>query len=202
MGLFDGAGDGSPSSTADVAAMIGAPVVVVVDASSMSHSVAALVHGFATFDPRVTIAGLILNRVGSPGHDAMLRAALEPLGIPIVGVLGRDDQLRWRDRHLGLVPVAEAGAAVSASLDRLASVVAAGCDLGAIERLAATAAVDGRGRSASARAGRPRSASPWPAGRPSASPIPTTSRHSWRRGPSWCRSIRAPTPRCPRAATA
>lgn len=139
MGLFDGAADGTPSSTADVAGMLGAPVVLVVDASSMSTSVAAVVHGYATLDPTLPLAGVILNRVGSAGHEALLREALDPLGVPVLGALRRDDALTWRDRHLGLVPVVERPAEVRASLDRLAALVADGCDLDALLRLAGTA---------------------------------------------------------------
>ena len=107
MGLFDGASDGTASSTADVARLLEAPVLLVVDASAMSDSVAAVVHGYATLRPDVPVAGVILNQVGSPTHAALLREALAPLGIPVLGALPRDDALRWRDRHLGLVPVAE-----------------------------------------------------------------------------------------------
>ncbi|MCU1343930.1 MAG: cobyrinic acid a,c-diamide synthase [Acidimicrobiia bacterium] len=139
MGLFDGAADGSPSSTADVAALLDAPVVLVVDAASMSQSVAALVRGFATHDSRIRIAGLILNRVGSASHELLLRAALAPLNIPVLGVLMRDERLRWRDRHLGLIPVAERSSEVVHSLELLADLIAATCDLDAIARLAATA---------------------------------------------------------------
>lgn len=139
MGLFDGAGDQTPSSTAEVAVLLDAPVVLVVDASSMSQSVAALVHGFATHDPRVRLGGVILNRVGSPGHEALLRDALAPSGIPVLGVLMRDDRLVWRDRHLGLVPVAERSDEVTDSIDLLAALIAERCDLGAITRLADTA---------------------------------------------------------------
>lgn len=139
MGLFDGAADGAPSSTADVARMLDAPVVLVVDASSMSSSVAAVVHGYATLDPSLRLAGVILNRVGSPGHEALLRDALEPLGVPVLGALHRDDALTWRDRHLGLVPVVERPDEVARSLDRLAVLVAAGCDLDALQTLAVQA---------------------------------------------------------------
>lgn len=139
MGLFDGAADGTPSSTADVAFLLDAPVILVVDAASMSQSVAALVHGFATLDQRVRLAGVILNRVGSPSHEALLREALVPLGVAVLGVLMRDDRLVWRDRHLGLVPVAERGAEVSASIHLLAELIAQRCDLAAIAALAATA---------------------------------------------------------------
>ena len=89
MGLFDGAGDGTPSSTADVACELDAPVILVIDAASMSQSVAALAHGFATHDPRVRVAGVILNRVGSPGHEKLLRDALAPSGVAVLGVLMR-----------------------------------------------------------------------------------------------------------------
>ena len=139
MGLFDGSADGTLSSTADVARLLDAPVVLVVDAGAMSGSVAALVHGFATFDPSVRLGGVVLNRVGSPAHEVQLREALAPVGIPVLGSLGRDDRLTWRDRHLGLVPVAERPAAVIEALDRLAAAVAERIDLAAVLRLAATA---------------------------------------------------------------
>ena len=139
MGLFDGSGDGTPSSTADVAVALDAPVILVVDAASMSQSVAALVRGFATHDPRVGVAGVILNRVGSSGHETLLRDALDPLGIPVLGVLLRDDRLVWRDRHLGLVPIAERGAEVATSVELLADLITQRCDLAAIAALAATA---------------------------------------------------------------
>ena len=140
MGLFDGAADGTLSSTADVARLLDAPVVLVVDAGAMSGSVAALVHGFATFDPSVRLGGVVLNQVGSPAHEVQLREALAPLGRPVLGALRRDDRFTWRDRHLGLVPVAERPAAVNESLDRLAAAVAEQIDLEAVMRLAATAA--------------------------------------------------------------
>ena len=137
MGLFDGAAEpGNPASTAHVARLLDAPVVLVVDASAMSGSVAALVHGYATFDPAVRIAGVVLNRVGSPAHESMLRDALDPMGTPVLGVLARADELAWRDRHLGLVPVVEQREAVEKSLDRLADSVDASCDLEAISALA------------------------------------------------------------------
>jgi cobyrinic acid a,c-diamide synthase len=139
MGLFDGANDGAPSSTADVAALLDAPVILVVDAASLSASVAAVVRGFRDHDPRVRLGGLVLNRVGSPTHEELLREALVPLGVPVVGALHRDPALVWRDRHLGLVPVAEEPDRVRESLDRLAAGVAAGFDLAALESLARSA---------------------------------------------------------------
>ncbi len=139
MGLFDGAVDGTPSSTADVADLLQAPVVLVVDGSSMSASVAALVRGFRDHRPELELAGVILNRVGSPHHRTLLVEALESIGVTVVGSIGRDDAISWRDRHLGLVPVDERPAEVSASLDRLGAAVAAGCDLDRLRRVAGEA---------------------------------------------------------------
>jgi cobyrinic acid a,c-diamide synthase len=87
----------------------------------------------------VRVAGVVLNRVGSPGHEAMLREALAPLGVPVLGALGRADELAWRDRHLGLVPVVEQRDAVQKSLDRLADAIDASCDLDAIVAVARSA---------------------------------------------------------------
>ena len=143
MGLFDGTASvpGAPAagSTAEVARLLQAPVVLVVDASAMSGSVAALVHGFATFDPEVRLAGVVLNRVGSPGHAALLEEALAPLDVAVLGHLVRDDRLAWRERHLGLVPVVEGPRAVRRSLELLADVVAGSLDLDALLALAAAA---------------------------------------------------------------
>ena len=136
MGLFDGAADGTPSSTADVAELLDAPVVLVVDASGLSQSIAAVVHGFATLDRRARVAGVICNRVGSARHVEMLRDALAPLGVPLLGTLRRDDAFTWRDRHLGLVPVVEDPDAVRGALDRLADAIERDCDLAALARLA------------------------------------------------------------------
>jgi cobyrinic acid a,c-diamide synthase len=152
MGLFDGAAEpGSPASTAHVARLLDAPVLLVVDASAMSGSAAALVHGYATYDESVRVDGVVLNRVGSPGHEAMLRDALAPLGIPVLGALGRADELAWRDRHLGLVPVVEQREAVEKSVERLADVVEASCDLDAIVALARAAPRRSAGEAPAAR---------------------------------------------------
>jgi cobyrinic acid a,c-diamide synthase len=140
MGLFDGAADGQPTaSTASVARLLEAPVVLVVDASAMSGSVAALVHGYGTFDPAVRIAGVVLNRVGSDGHELLLREALAPLGVPVLGALRRDDRMTWRDRHLGLVPVVEQAAAVRQSIALIAALVAGAVDLEAVLEVARAA---------------------------------------------------------------
>ncbi|MGW0420848.1 cobyrinate a,c-diamide synthase [Streptomyces sp. NPDC003015] len=130
MGMFDGAaGEGELASTAHVAKLLRAPVVLVVDASSQSRSVAALVHGFASWDPEVRVGGVILNKVASDRHEALLREALESAGVPVFGVLRRVAQVDTPSRHLGLVPVAERrGEAVSA-VAAMAAQVADGCDL-------------------------------------------------------------------------
>jgi len=139
MGLFDGSGSGPEASTAHVARLLDAPVVLVVDAAAMSGSIAALVHGFGSFDPTVRLAGVVLNRVGSDGHEALLRQALDPLGIPVLGSLRRDERVVWRDRHLGLVPVAERPDEVREALAALSTVVAAAVDLEAVLALARSA---------------------------------------------------------------
>ena len=141
MGLFDGAADGAPSSTADIATLIGAPVILVVDCSSQAGSVAALVHGFATYSPTLRLGGVVLNRLASASHESMVRDALaaSPNPVPVVGALHRDERLSWRDRHLGLIPVAEQPERIAASLDALAELVLRTCDLGAIERIARSA---------------------------------------------------------------
>ncbi|WP_405707997.1 cobyrinate a,c-diamide synthase [Streptomyces xanthophaeus] len=140
MGLYDGAaGRGELASTAHVAKLLRAPVVLVVDASSQSRSVAALVHGFASFDPQVRLGGVILNKVGSDRHEAMLREALEEAGMPVLGVLRRAPQVAAPSRHLGLVPVAERRSDALAAVSALAEQVRAGCDLDALLALARTA---------------------------------------------------------------
>ncbi|MFF4605662.1 cobyrinate a,c-diamide synthase [Streptomyces sp. NPDC001339] len=137
MGLFDGAsGMGELSSTAQVAKVLRAPVVLVVDASAQSRSVAALVHGFASWDPEVRLAGVILNKVGSDRHEALLREAMGSSGVPVLGVLRRDGLAGTPSRHLGLVPVAERRAEALESVRELAARVRAGCDLDALLALA------------------------------------------------------------------
>ncbi|MEA5619750.1 cobyrinate a,c-diamide synthase [Cronbergia sp. UHCC 0137] len=110
MGLFDGIkGVDSTDfgSTAHIARLLDVPVALVIDCSRLSGSVGAIAHGYCSFDPRIKIAGLILNRVGSDRHLSLLQDALKPLQLPILGVLRRQDNITMRDRHLGLVPTAE-----------------------------------------------------------------------------------------------
>ena len=140
MGLFDGAsGRGELASTGHVAKLLQAPVLLVVDASSMARSAAAVVHGFRSFDPDVDVAGVIFNKVGSDIHEQLLREAVEPLGIPVLGALRRDEKVVTPERHLGLVPVVEREAGARAALAALAAGMARSADLDAIVRLARAA---------------------------------------------------------------
>ncbi|WP_328415255.1 cobyrinate a,c-diamide synthase [Streptomyces violaceus] len=137
MGLFDGAaGEGELASTAHVAKLLRAPVVLVVDASSQSRSVAALVHGFTSWDPEVRVGGVILNKVASDRHEWLLREAMEQVGVPVLGVLRRAPQVDTPSRHLGLVPVAERREEALGAVAAMAAQVSEGCDLDALTRLA------------------------------------------------------------------
>lgn len=110
MGLFDGISFNNCSdfaSTAHIARLFNLPVLLVIDCARLSGSVAAIAAGYRNLDPAVNIAGIILNRVGSDRHLAILKQALEPLNLPILGVLYRQDALTIPDRHLGLVPTDE-----------------------------------------------------------------------------------------------
>ncbi|MDT9685510.1 cobyrinate a,c-diamide synthase [Streptomyces sp. TRM76323] len=140
MGLYDGAADqGELASTAQVAKLLRAPVVLVVDASSQSRSVAALVHGFASWDPGVRIGGVILNKVATDRHEHLLREALGESGVPVLGVLRRAPAVSTPSRHLGLVPVAERRAQAVDAVRAQAEQVREGCDLDALLALARSA---------------------------------------------------------------
>ena len=146
MGLFDGVdqpalGTGRPDfgSTAHVARLLGAPVVLVVDAARAGRSVAALAAGFAGFDPRTPVAGVILNQVASDRHERLLRDALAGAGLPVYGVIRRTEGIVTPSRHLGLIPAAERAALAGQAIDRMGALIAASCDLDALLALAARA---------------------------------------------------------------
>ncbi|MGW6887171.1 cobyrinate a,c-diamide synthase [Streptomyces chartreusis] len=140
MGLYDGAaGEGELASTAHVAKLLRAPVVLVVDASSQSRSVAALVHGFASWDPQVRVGGVILNKVASDRHEELLRDALDSAGVLVLGVLRRAAQVDTPSRHLGLVPVAERRAEAVDAVAAMGAQVEQGCDLDGLLALARSA---------------------------------------------------------------
>ncbi|OUZ07571.1 cobyrinic acid a,c-diamide synthase [Aeromicrobium sp. PE09-221] len=136
MGLFDGQiGGRGFASTAHVAALTGSPIVLVVDASHASRSIGALVTGMRDFDPAVTIAGVIVNKVGSDRHA---REVVDAIDAPVLGVISRDDGIVAPSRHLGLVPMAERDDA-AAALDRLSERIARTVDLSAVADIARTA---------------------------------------------------------------
>ncbi len=136
MGLFDGAPPNGAGASAELAAVLDIPVVLVVDAAAMAQSVAPLVAGFARHDPQVRIAGVILNRVGSARHARMLQTALAPLGLPVLGCLPRAPGLALPSRHLGLVQAAEL-LDLERTLTAAVAWVADHVDLDAIQKLAA-----------------------------------------------------------------
>lgn len=138
MGLFDGAADGT-GAPADLAATLDLPVVLVVDCSRLSQSVAAMVKGYQDFRCDIRVAGVILNKVGSARHEAMLRGALEASGVDIFGVLERDSALALPERHLGLVQAGEHGT-LETFIAHAAEVVSRCCDLDRLVALAATRA--------------------------------------------------------------
>lgn len=106
MGLYDGGRKGI-SSTAEIAKVIDAPVLLVIDAKSMGASAAAIAKGFRDYDSAVQVAGVLLNRLGSDTHEAMIREAMAGIGMEVYGALRRDESLHLPERHLGLVPVEE-----------------------------------------------------------------------------------------------
>ncbi len=134
MGLFDGLSPtDDAASTAEIAKWLGLPVLLVVDAGAMARSVAAVVRGFCDFDPEVTIAGVVFNRIGGPGHLALLRDALAAAGLPpCLGGLPVDPALALPERHLGLFTAAE----TTVAFDVLADAAERHLDVDAILRLA------------------------------------------------------------------
>lgn len=136
MGLFDGAPPDGAGSTADLAKALGLPVILVVDAARMAQSLAPLVAGFAAHDPGLHVAGVILNRVGSDRHGRLLRRAVAPVGLPVLGTVPRLSKLETPSRHLGLVQAGER-TDLAAFLERAASAVTENCDLDAVAALAA-----------------------------------------------------------------
>jgi cobyrinic acid a,c-diamide synthase len=145
MGLFDGRIDPASAgpavgSTAHVASLLRAPVLLVVDARGQSHSIAALLHGFSTFDTGTRLAGVILNKVGSPRHEQVLRQACDTVGLPVLGAIPRSDELAVPSRHLGLITAVEHGGRARAAVDAMTALVARHIDLAAVVAIAARAA--------------------------------------------------------------
>jgi cobyrinic acid a,c-diamide synthase len=138
-GCGEGAVDPGFGSTAHVARLLGAPIVLVIDAAAMGRSAGAVAAGFAGFDPRTTVAGVILNRVASDRHERLLRDGLAAAGLPVHGAIRRSDQVAAPSRHLGLIPAAERSRAATDAVARLAALVRDSCDLGVLVALARSA---------------------------------------------------------------
>jgi cobyrinic acid a,c-diamide synthase len=138
MGLFDGvpAPPRRTGSSADIAALLGWPVLLVLDVSGQSSTAAAIVKGFASYDADVRVAGVVLNRVGSERHRRLAGDAIAAIGVPVLGALPRDDQVRLPERHLGLVQASETEA-LDAILDAAADFVAAHVDVERVVEVAA-----------------------------------------------------------------
>src|SRR5437660_614720 len=138
MGLFDGAaarGQSGSGATADLAALLGWPVVLVLDVTGQTETAAAVALGCAQYKDGVDIAGVILNRVASERHFALLAPAFERINMPVFGAMLREDRLALPERHLGLVQAREI-AALEERLDALADIIAAAIDLDAIRQSA------------------------------------------------------------------
>lgn len=135
MGLFDGAPPKGKGATADLARILNLPVILILDVSHQAQSVAAVAKGFATLDPSVTIKGIILNKVGSPRHERMVRLALTPLGIPVLGAVHRQSGLQTPSRHLGLIQAAE-HPDLETFLDQAAEIAANSVDINQLLGLA------------------------------------------------------------------
>ena len=142
MGLFDGvpAQPGRTGASADVAAVLGVPVLLVLDVSGQAQSAAAIVKGCMGYDPRIAIAGVVLNRVASARHLLLVQGAVEVLGVPVLGSLPRSNDIALPERHLGLVQAGETPE-LDARLDAMADFVAAHVQLDAIAGLARPLAI-------------------------------------------------------------
>uniref|UniRef100_UPI000472A7A6 cobyrinate a,c-diamide synthase n=1 Tax=Paenibacillus maysiensis TaxID=1155954 RepID=UPI000472A7A6 len=140
MGLYDGKDPlSNTGSTAEIAMLTDSPVLLVVDVRSMARSAAAIVLGFQRLEPKLRIAGVIVNRCGSQGHYGIVKKAIEQeCGIPVLGWLQRDDGLDIPERHLGLVPAVERGE-LEPLFQRVAELIRAGTDLDALRALADSA---------------------------------------------------------------
>jgi cobyrinic acid a,c-diamide synthase len=147
MGLFDGrieSGARIPASgsSAHVAALLSVPVILVVDARGQSHSIAALLQGFSTFDATTRIAGVVLNRVGSARHEQVLRQACEHAGVRVLGAIPRRDELEVPSRYLGLVTAVEYDRRARDAVEAMTTLIARHVDIGAVSGLAQSRVTD------------------------------------------------------------
>lgn len=138
MGLFDGRTGGAGfGSTAHVATLLDAPVILVVDASGQGRSFAALLAGFRDYDPGLHLAGVIANQVGSPGHARILAEACDEVRLRLLGALPRTELVKLPSRHLGLVTAVERGPEATCAIDAMARLIADHVDLAAVTDVAA-----------------------------------------------------------------
>lgn len=136
VGLYDSTRLAGGETNADLAKLLGAPVVLVIDCAGMSRGIAPLLLGYLAFDPEVWIAGVVLNKVGGSRHGANLRRAVEHFtDLPVLGLIERDPALAIAERHLGLMPSNETTQAET-WVERIATLVADQVDLGALAQLA------------------------------------------------------------------
>nr|WP_120491470.1 cobyrinate a,c-diamide synthase [Corynebacterium lactis] len=144
MGLFDGRIGPDPlsieGSTAEIASLLGLPVVLVIDARHMSQSAAAMVHGFATMRTDVRVSGVIINRVGSPRHADIITRAVEAMGVEVLGAIPRVTDIEVPSRHLGLITAVEQGEQLDAVIEAMANLVERYVDIDRLLALAATPA--------------------------------------------------------------
>jgi cobyrinic acid a,c-diamide synthase len=145
MGLFDGAAGGriGEGAAAELAVQLRLPVLLVLDVAGQAQSGAAVALGIASFDPRVRIGGIVLNRVGSDRHRAAIERAIATLDIPMVGVIPRDEAIHLPERHLGLVQALEHDD-LDLRTRRLADIAERHCNLALIRELAAPLRVESR----------------------------------------------------------
>jgi cobyrinic acid a,c-diamide synthase len=137
MGLFDGAvGTSGFASSAHVAELVQAPVILVVDCAAAARSVGAVVHGFSRYSDRIRVTGVILNNVASPRHEAEARDGVAETGVPVLGVIPRLPDVVVPSRHLGLVPVAERRREAIAAVESLAGMATQYVDLDAVLEVA------------------------------------------------------------------
>jgi cobyrinic acid a,c-diamide synthase len=138
MGLFDGVPGvlGRSGAASDIAARFSLPVLLILDVSGQSQSAAAVAAGFASFNPTVRVGGVVLNKLGSDRHRALIADALAPLGIPVMGAIPRDDKMVLPERHLGLVQASE-HSDLTARLSYFADIAQRHLDLDAIMAMAA-----------------------------------------------------------------
>ncbi len=142
MGALDGAGPEGSGSVAQLAVTLGLPVILVLDVARQGHSAALPVAGLRALRPDLPLAGVILNRIGSPRHEMMARTALAETGVPVLGAIARHASLAMPERHLGLVQAGE-HSDLDAFLENAAAIAADSVDLHAL--VAAAAPLPGSG---------------------------------------------------------